>query len=460
MANFFGASSFEANLATDYFSGYSGSSANLLFARVSLGGGRGRIFGSNIRNLTLAELQSINGTLSVTSQGYPISASINLSSITSFSAAASAIQSALNAALPTEATTTGSSIVAKTSSFTGSIAAGIMNVSAIQSGIVAVGGIVSVSGYTGQVINQISGTQGGVGQYGVWYYTGGANIPSETLSESYGLLTIGAVSSGTVAVGEQVTGTGVAPDTAIEYNLSGSGSGSTWVVQDTQSVASESITMTAAPLQVTYNAVTGATVNSGTLWVNQNGSFPYSASSMTYASGTAAAALGLSQSAGAYLSTPGELFTTAASMMNNIVGDSSEWSSFQTTFSPDSSTAAGLSAWAQSTSGQFQYLENYTSTTPPIVPSSSLAQIVDPAGTYSLAGASAPTTDPAGTYSSAGASAPTQDPAGTFSPAGASAPTRADAGTYIPVTGSTSSAAELVDPAGTYSGAGASAATT
>ena len=83
-------------------------------------------------------------------------------------------------------------------------------------------------------------------------------------------------------------------------------------------------------------------------------------------------------------------------------------------------------------------------------------QIVDPAGTYSLAGASAPTTDPAGTYSSAGASAPTQDPAGTFSPAGASAPMLAAAGTYIPGAGATSSAAELVDPAGTYSGAGAS----
>ena len=42
----------------------------------------------------------------------------------------------------------------------------------------------------------------------------------------------------------------------------------------------------------------------------------------------------------------------------------------------------------------------------------------DPAGTYSAAGAAAPTTDPAGTYSAAGAATATTDPAGTYSGAG------------------------------------------
>ena len=108
------------------------------------------------------------------------------------------------------------------------------------------------------------------------------------------------------------------------------------------------------------------------------------------------------------------------------------------------------------------------------------AEIADPAGTFSGAGASAPTSagpgtyipvtratsvaaeiiDPAGTYSGPGASAPTTDPAGSYSGPGASAPTLAAAGTYIPVTGATSAAAQIVDPAGTYSGAGASAPTT
>ena len=69
-------------------------------------------------------------------------------------------------------------------------------------------------------------------------------------------------------------------------------------------------------------------------------------------------------------------------------------------------------------------------------------------------------TDPAGTYSAAGASAPTTDPAGTYSAAGASAPTPAAAGTYIAGAGATSAAAEMTDRAGTYSAAGASAPTT
>ena len=129
------------------------------------------------------------------------------------------------------------------------------------------------------------------------------------------------------------------------------------------------------------------------------------------------------------------------------------------------------------------------------------AYLIDPAGAYSPAGASAPTTDPAGTddggtddgvgvsaptlaaagvyipiagassaaaeivdpegaYSLAGASAPTTDrPAGTDGGAGASAPTLAAAGAYIPIT-EASSAAEIVDPEGAYSLAGASAPTT
>ena len=46
-------------------------------------------------------------------------------------------------------------------------------------------------------------------------------ISSEAMTESYGVLTVGSVSSGTVADGQQVTGAGILPDTAIESNLSG-----------------------------------------------------------------------------------------------------------------------------------------------------------------------------------------------------------------------------------------------
>ena len=84
------------------------------------------------------------------------------------------------------------------------------------------------------------------------------------MTESYGVLTIGSVSSGTVADGEQVTDASgqVIPDTAIESNLSGSGAGSTWLVNNALTVSSENMTMTAAPLSVVYTAITGDTAES------------------------------------------------------------------------------------------------------------------------------------------------------------------------------------------------------
>ena len=57
------------------------------------------------------------------------------------------------------------------------------------------------------------------------------------MTESYGVLTVGSVTSGTVADGEQVTGAGVASLTAIDGNLSGSGLGSKWLVNNAQTVA-------------------------------------------------------------------------------------------------------------------------------------------------------------------------------------------------------------------------------
>ena len=72
--------------------------------------------------------------------------------------------------------------------------------------------------------------------------------PGTALSETYGILTIGTVNSGTVAVGQEVTGNGVTANTAIEHHISGSGAGSTWVVDLTQTVASEAMEIKAAPL--------------------------------------------------------------------------------------------------------------------------------------------------------------------------------------------------------------------
>ena len=164
--------------------------------------------------------------------------------------------------------------------------------------------------------------------------------------------------------------------------------------------------MTGAPLSVLYTAITGATKNSGYFSIQQNGYFNWDTASLTYASGTAAAALGLTKAAGALLDTPGENIASEAAFMSMVAAVDPDFGSFQATWpqlaQEDPEAQAALAAWAASTDGQFQFL-NDTSTAPP-----------------------------------AGSSAPTIDPPGTWSGPGASLPTPAAPGTYIPNAGATS----------------------
>ena len=69
VADYYGATSFEASLANQFFAGYGGAPATMLFTRYSGGGGRPHLYGANIINLTLKDLQSINGSLSINFQG-------------------------------------------------------------------------------------------------------------------------------------------------------------------------------------------------------------------------------------------------------------------------------------------------------------------------------------------------------------------------------------------------------
>jgi hypothetical protein len=94
-----------------------------------------------------------------------------------------------------------------------------------------------------QIVSQISGTTGGVGSYNVdapEQTAGSASAPI-TFAGSYGLLTMGAAPSATFTPGDVLTGSGVAPGTVLWQLLTGSGSGSTWVVSPAQTVASTTI---------------------------------------------------------------------------------------------------------------------------------------------------------------------------------------------------------------------------
>jgi hypothetical protein len=421
VANYYGATSLQASLAKEFFAGYGDTSATMLFTRLG-SGRRPHLLGANISNLALNQLQSISGSLAITFQGYTYSGPINLSGVGSFSAAAAAIQATLNRNLQVAAVTAGSSIAPVSVSFTGSVTAAFLQVTSVSSGSIEPGAMISGPGVKAgaQIVAQLSGTPGGVGAYSL--FVAGGMTSSETITETYGVLTVGAVNSGTVAVGEKVTGAGVLPQTAIEDNLSGSGPGSTWLVDNVQTAAGP-MTMTAPPLSVVLNwndqPIIGATENNDFFDVTTNGGYGYNnnPSTLSYMSGTAATALGLTQASGAIDSSPGGQHLSASEFMNNLVqNEDGQFGSFQTNIPK---ADQGLAAWAQST-GNYQFLNSLFGTP------------------------------------RAGSSLPTIDPAGTYSLAGASAPTPAAAGTYIPVTGATSTAAEVLDKPGTYSLAGAS----
>src|SRR5262249_52289348 len=151
----------------------------------------------------------------------------------------------------------------------------LLNVTSVAAGSIQVGSIISGRGVpaNAQITSQVNGMPGGVGTYSLYLPEG--HITTESLTDTYGVLTLGSTSSGTVAIGEHVVGKGVLPDTAIEANLGGSGVGSTWLVNFSQTEAAENMKMTGAPLQVAWTNVAGATQNSGFFSIQQNGDFLY-----------------------------------------------------------------------------------------------------------------------------------------------------------------------------------------
>ena len=286
----------------------------MLFTRYPVLPARAHLYGGNITDLT--QLQKTDGLLKIMSQGYDYSASINLSGVANVSQAATDIRDALNKHLPLAAVTTRSSITPVSVSFTGSINQEVLDVTSLTSGSIQIGSHISGPGLPAgvQITSQLSGTPGGVGDYGFFLRYG--TIPSETLTESYGLLTVGSVSSGTVAAGQQITGgrrgaeNNILPHTAIEENLDGgTGAGSTWVVNYAQTVggvADENMTMTGAPLEVNYKRGGSITAHSGHFLIQQWPDVNWESSKLTYMWGSAAGDLRLTKASGAFDSTPGQ----------------------------------------------------------------------------------------------------------------------------------------------------------
>jgi len=142
----------------------------------------------------------------------------------------------------TGASVTGS-IAASTGSVTGSIAGNVLTVTAVGSGVLVPGGVLSGTNIaTGtKIVSQLSGTPGGIGTYSVT--PAEQTVASTAVSETYGTMTVTAVGSGAIVVGDTITGSGVTAGSRVTALGTGTGGNGTYIVDPTQTAASTTITV-------------------------------------------------------------------------------------------------------------------------------------------------------------------------------------------------------------------------
>ncbi|RUV07761.1 DUF3383 domain-containing protein [Mesorhizobium sp. M1A.F.Ca.IN.020.03.2.1] len=361
VSNFFGPSSEEAEIAAVYFNGFNNSTqkpATILFAQYASASVAAYLQGGKADQLSLAQLQALSGTLSVNVDGYVRTANaIDLSSANSFSAAAALIQTDLNSAPPQAAAVTGA-IAPATAAVTASIAGNVMYVTGVTSGVLVAGAALSGAGVSAgtQITDQLSGTPGGIGEYAVSIEQ---VVASTAVSATYGTLTVTALASGTLAVGQTLAGAGVTAGTRIVQLGSGEGLTGTYFVDKTQTVASGAITASATPLDVSYDSVSGGFVITSAI--------AGAASSAAFATGSVAAGLFLTQATGATLS-QGADGTTPAAFMAGITQLTQNWATFMTIFDPDGGSGSvqkqAFAEWVNNTNKRYAYIAWDTDITP------------------------------------------------------------------------------------------------
>lgn len=325
---FFGAGSTEAVDAAIYFAGFNNSNVlpgALLVAQYPQAAVPAYLRGGNVAGLTVPQLQGLSGTLSVAIDGVVRNGgTVNLSAATSFTSAATIIQTALNTSPPSQAVVTGA-IATTTATVTGSIAANVLTVTAVGGGVLQPGAILTggtIAAGT-QIQNQLTGTAGGVGTYAVSI---AQVVASVAITATYGTLTVSAVTSGVLALGQTLSGAGVTAGTLIWALGTGAGGTGTYFVSPSQTASSTSITAIATNVVVTFDSVSGAFVTTSGIVGTP--------STAAFATGTLAVLLALTLATGAVISA-GSPGLTPSTFMNNLINVTQNWATFMLTVDPD-----------------------------------------------------------------------------------------------------------------------------
>lgn len=189
-------------------------------------------------------------------------------------------------------------------------------------------------------------------------------------------LTVSAVTTGAIAIGQEITGTGVAAGTVVTGFVSGTGGTGTYTVNNSQTVGSESMTAAYVAPAVSFDSVSSAfVVTSG---------ITGAASTIAYATGTLAAGLDLTQATGAVLS-QGAVAATPAGAMTSLTKVTTNFATFATAFDPDNGTGnvqkQAFSTWTAQQNNRYLYAawDPDQSPTSVVPATTSLGYIVDQA---------------------------------------------------------------------------------
>jgi hypothetical protein len=179
--------------------------------------------GATAASVTAKAGASITGSVSGTTLTVSAVASGGLISVGDIVSHASILQTATITGLGTGTGGTGTytlTYTGSTASFTGSISGTTLTVTAISAGTIIVGQVLTGNSVTSNttITSQLTGTTGGIGTYVVDLsqtrssgdFTGTYTLASTTLSVLSTVMTVTAVASGSLSIGQFLTGTGIA----------------------------------------------------------------------------------------------------------------------------------------------------------------------------------------------------------------------------------------------------------
>jgi hypothetical protein len=366
---YFGTGSPEDRLARGYFRGAGKDDAVMYLTRLALGQ-RPHLLGANLDNLP--PIGGDSGSLQINFNGwqYGVNNLLTIPTNAPITTEALAIQSELNLNRQVVAQTTGDTITPQSIGFLGTFQSAQLTVDSLSdpNQPLVIGGIVNGAGVThpmptsNEVIEFHAGATGGPGSYGCfnWSHT---NISTEqAFTESYGLLHVNSTTSGQVQVGCQVSGPGVAPDTAIVGQVDAND----WIVNNAQQISGD---FTVRSPFLTVAAKVESPTNS-LFEIQPNGAFCFDSnpSTLNYATGTLADALGLTQASGAILASPGGQHITINQFMNNTLlyqdqnGNSINFGSYQIN---ETRLQTQMAEWATTPAGQsYTFYSNIYGTPP------------------------------------------------------------------------------------------------